>query len=153
AGGISNGDTLNIKNSIVANSTGGNCKNFATFTAAGVNYDTDGSCPGFTQVTAPQLNLGQLQLNAPGTTATHALLTGSIAIDKALDCTDLSSPPQPVTTDQRGVDRPQGAACDVGAFEVVGPAGLINALIATIQGYNPRLAQGIENSLLVKLNA
>src|SRR5262249_9175525 len=60
---------------------------------------------------------------------------------------------QVVTTDQRGVSRPQGAACDAGAFEVVGPASLINALIATIQGYNPRLAQGIENSLLVKLNA
>src|SRR5262249_28650844 len=92
-----------------------------------------------------------LQLNAPGTTATHALLTGSIAIDKALDCTDLSTPAQPVLTDQRGVSRPQGAACDVGAFEAQAPAVMINNLIATIQGYN--LAKGIENSLLVKLNA
>jgi hypothetical protein len=45
---------------------------------------------------------------------THALLPGSVAIDKIpeVDCE--------VTTDQRGEPRPDpgGSMCDVGAFEV-----------------------------------
>ena len=47
-----------------------------------------------------------------GETQTHALLSGSPAIDAipAGECI--------VSTDQRGVPRPQGAACDIGAFEV-----------------------------------
>ena len=52
-----------------------------------------------------------------GPTATLALVPGSPAIDTGRpDC----PPPQ---TDQRGVPRPQGAACDIGAFEfgVAGP--------------------------------
>ena len=43
-----------------------------------------------------------------GPTPTHALLQGSPAIDAAGACSD---------TDQRGIARPQGAACDIGAFE------------------------------------
>ncbi|HKU61035.1 MAG TPA: choice-of-anchor Q domain-containing protein [Gemmatimonadales bacterium] len=45
-----------------------------------------------------------------GPTRTHQLLLGSPAIDAAssADC---------AITDQRGVQRPQGAACDIGSFE------------------------------------
>jgi hypothetical protein len=114
-------DTVNIKNSIVANSlSGGNCASLGggTFNAVGKNFASDGTCPGFTMST--QLNLGPLQLNAPGTTKTHALLAGSAAINAAIGCTDLQTPtPQPVTTDQRGIPRPQGGTCDVGAFEAL----------------------------------
>ena len=55
--------------------------------------------------------LGPLQDNG-GPTFTHALLPGSPAIDHipAENCE--------VTTDQRGVARPQGAACDIGAYEL-----------------------------------
>ncbi len=120
--GIFNQGTVNIKNSIVANNTlQPNCFGSAGITPSGTNLTTDTSCPGFTQVTSAQLNLGPLQVNAPGTTATHALLSGSAAIDAvpAGQCTDLSSTPVDVTEDQRGVGRPQGAACDVGAYEAV----------------------------------
>jgi hypothetical protein len=50
-----------------------------------------------------------LQFNH-GETQTHALLPGSPAIDgaHAIDCTPV---------DQRGVLRPQGAGCDIGAVE------------------------------------
>jgi CSLREA domain-containing protein len=48
--------------------------------------------------------------NNGGPTRTHALLLGSPAIDAA-------STPDCPTTDQRGVLRPQGAACDIGSFE------------------------------------
>jgi hypothetical protein len=57
----------------------------------------------FTQV------LGPLQDNG-GSTVTHALLPGSPAIDAG-------DPTRCRGTDQRGVPRPQGAECDIGAFE------------------------------------
>ena len=129
-GGIANlaGQTMNIKNSIVANSTsGGDCFNAGTFNATGTNFTTNGVCPGFTQVTPAQLKLGPLADNG-GPTQTHALLPGSVAIDAAPDCTDVfvnpdrpkvGAPKALVTTDQRGVGRPQGSACDVGAYELV----------------------------------
>jgi len=87
----------------------------------GANLTTDGSCATlagghFSRVTSEQLNLGPLMLNSPGSTPTYALLRGSVAIDAATDCTDLSG--APVGTDERGVGRPQGIACDVGAFEL-----------------------------------
>jgi predicted outer membrane repeat protein len=111
--------TVQVKNTIVANSLlGGDCAiqlSTSTFDARGNNFSTDGTCPGFTQVTAAQLNLDVLALNPPGVTETHALLPGSVAIDAAEDCTDFDG--NPVTTDQRGVFRPQGPNCDVGAFE------------------------------------
>ena len=46
-----------------------------------------------------------------GDTFTHALIIGSPAIDASPDDADCP------TTDQRGVTRPQGAACDIGAVE------------------------------------
>ena len=117
-GGILNGGTLSAKNSIVANSLGGpDCS--GTIAALGANLDTDGSCGGFTPVTSLLLNLGPLALNAPGSTKTLALLPGSVAINAAPDCTDVSG--SLVTTDQRGVTRPDNgeSACDIGAFELV----------------------------------
>ncbi len=54
-----------------------------------------------------------------GATWTHQLLLGSPAIDAVpvADCTDAIG--TLIATDQRGVTRPQGAACDIGAFELV----------------------------------
>jgi PKD repeat protein len=82
-------------------------------TALGNNRDTDGTCPGFSQVTAAQLNLGPL-LNNGGPTNTHALLSGSVAINAGNQslCTAGG-----ITTDQRGVAR--DAICDIGSFEFV----------------------------------
>jgi hypothetical protein len=131
-GGIRNEGQLTIKNSIVANSpSGGNCSNTGTFTALGMNFDTDGTGAAldadFMQVTPAQLNLGPLQNNS-GPTQTHALIAGSVAIDAVTDCT-LADGATPVTVDQRGVTRPidadgNGTAlCDAGAFEA--PAALV----------------------------
>jgi hypothetical protein len=53
--------------------------------------------------------LGPLQDNG-GATWTHALLNHSMAID-------LGAPIGCAATDQRGVARPIGARCDIGAFE------------------------------------
>ena len=56
--------------------------------------------------------IGPLALNAPGTNETHASLPDSPAIDAGSCSGGL------ITTDQRGVPRPQGAACDIGAYEL-----------------------------------
>jgi hypothetical protein len=60
--------------------------------------------------------------NNGGPTQTIALLPTSPAVDAipvspVNYCTDVTG--MPVTTDQRGVSRPQGPACDIGAFELV----------------------------------
>jgi predicted outer membrane repeat protein len=110
-GGIvaGSGANLLVRNSILAKNTGGNC-DFAggISTLAGKNVvDVAGDCTGPSVILADPM-LGPLAANG-GPTRTHALLTGSPAIDAAIECG--------VTTDQRYVDRPQGTGCDVGAFE------------------------------------
>jgi hypothetical protein len=108
----SNCGTVSISGSIVANNGGGNC--FGGVSDQGYNLESGTDC-GFTgtgslQNTDPKLDPGGLQNNG-GPTQTIALLDGSPAINKipASACT--------VTTDQRGISRPQGPACDIGAFE------------------------------------
>src|SRR5205814_2005 len=59
-------------------------------------------------------NLGPLADNG-GPTLTHALLLGSAAIDAGDDAVCAADPVSGV--DQRGVIRPQGAHCDIGAYE------------------------------------
>jgi acetyltransferase-like isoleucine patch superfamily enzyme len=115
-GGIHNLSTGILKNSIVGNNSGSDCSGSALI-AEGANLDTDGSCgtSHFSQVTASQLNLGSLALNSPGTTETLALMGASSALDAVSDCTDTSG--STVAADQRGVSRPQGSACDIGAYE------------------------------------
>jgi len=93
-------------------------------TSLGGNIESPGDTCGFTDptdlvnVTAAELNLGPLQDNG-GPTETHALLPGSVAIDRIPPAMCVDADGQPLTEDQRGVARPQGAACDVGAFESV----------------------------------
>jgi CSLREA domain-containing protein len=118
-GGIGNNGpgSATVKNTIVANNTRvttntpDNCGGPSIF-SAGHNLSGDGTCPfgapGDLNNTDPLL--GPLADNG-GPTPTHALLAGSPAIDAGSpDC-------PPPTTDQRGVARPQGTACDIGAFE------------------------------------
>ncbi len=109
-GGIYNSGTSKIKNTIVANSpSGGNC---TTLPSNGYNLSSDGTCAftalGDRQNTNPLL--GPLAFNG-GPTPTHALLDGSPAADAGV------IPCPPPATDQRGVGRPQGFRCDIGAYE------------------------------------
>ncbi|HET9476701.1 MAG TPA: choice-of-anchor Q domain-containing protein, partial [Dehalococcoidia bacterium] len=105
-----------IRDSIVANSTsGGNCGGFPV-TSNDFNLSSDGTCPfagkGDMQNTNPLL--GPLVFNG-GPTPTHALMDGSPAADAAgVPCPGM---PEPTAMDQRGVTRPQGFRCDIGAFE------------------------------------
>jgi hypothetical protein len=69
-------------------------------------------CPGMEQTGDPLL--GPLQLNAPGLTPTMEIPPNSPAVDSADAVTALS-------TDQRGVLRPQYAGFDIGAYEAAPP--------------------------------
>ena len=123
-GGIYNQGTLTAKNSIVANNSGGDCYLQAAITSQGHNLSDDASCAfagtGDMNSTAAGLDPGGLKANG-GPTQTIALLATSPAVD-AIPlspinyCTDTNG--NPVTSDQRGVTRPQGPVCDIGAFEM-----------------------------------
>jgi len=150
AGGILNLGTLNINNgTIVSNSTPGAGGGLETTTStvtlrntilAGNSGSTGADCytpagmvqsAGYNMIGSTSscaiassvgdvmdfsfasLLLGPLQNNG-GPNLTYALLPGSPAIDAIPGCN--SAP----ATDQRGVIRPQGAACDIGAFESQG---------------------------------
>ena len=105
-GAILNGGSATLKNTIVANSpSGGNCSGAFSDGDGNLSYP-DTTCPG---INADPL-LGSLADNG-GPTQTMALDTNSPAIDAAVDA---NCP----ATDQRGVARPQGAGCDIGAYEV-----------------------------------
>jgi len=104
---------ISVRNTIVANSgVDGNCFNSeGAIHTGGHNLDSGNTC-GFTElsdlVSTPPM-LGVLQNNG-GPTPTHALLETSPVINQGDD-------PLCPATDQRGVSRPQGAACDIGAYE------------------------------------
>lgn len=61
--------------------------------------------------------LGPLAENG-GPTQTHALLAGSPAVEAGNPAAPGSGGTACAATDQRGADRPGGARCDMGAFEV-----------------------------------
>lgn len=122
-----NSSTANLKGNILAASTGGNCGSLSTpptppVTDDGYNISDDTTC-GFSATGSQNSTNPMLAglANNGGPTQTIALLLGSPAIDAipAADCTDQSSPPQPITTDQRGMPRPDAAedVCDIGAYE------------------------------------
>lgn len=120
-GGIWSNSEFSVKNSLIVNDAGGgNCVvDAGSFQAPGDNLDTDGSCPGFAASSSTGAALGPLDDNG-GPTLTHALGTPSVAVNAASDCTQLDGVSL-VEFDQRGISRPQGAACDLGAFELIQP--------------------------------
>ncbi len=147
SGGIGNSyGTVTVSNSIVANHAAGNdCFNFeGAFVSSGHNIESGTSC-GFT-------GTGDLQNTNPlldaladngGPTQTMALLSGSPAQDSGA-CLQ--------GTDQRGIVRPQGTRCDIGAYEIdmpciLPPLGLISWWMADgdavdIAGSNNGTLQG-----------
>lgn len=106
------GVSVSFKNVILMPGIEGrNCVSFGVMISNGFNLDRDGSC-GLNQVGDQKLVdplLGPLMDNG-GFTPTHMLLPGSPAINTGQCVSGLM-------TDQRGLPRLQGAACDIGAVE------------------------------------
>ena len=117
--------TITLKNTLLSNNTEGNC--FLDLDlevlSAGHNLDNDGSCvlsdPTDLHNSIAGFAAGLTDNGGP--TLTIALLAGSPAVDAiplipVNYCTDLNG--SAITTDQRGVTRPGGVGCDIGAYEL-----------------------------------
>ena len=119
-GNIYAGLGATLKNSIVAGGSavsGPNCGGAVTSLGHNIENATPSQC-GLSGALSDLIGvnplIGPLQLNG-GPTQTQALLPGSPAIDAG----DNSGCP---ATDERGVLRPFGPACDIGAYERAAPA-------------------------------
>src|SRR5216683_2951586 len=114
--GISNSGSVTATGTIIANNNPGtNCFGNRFNEPSGFNLDSGTSCrlSQATDLTGTDPLLAPLASNG-GPTQTQALEAGSLAIDHGGSSAN-GCPP----TDQRGVTRPQGPACDIGAFEFV----------------------------------
>ncbi|HET9719893.1 MAG TPA: choice-of-anchor Q domain-containing protein, partial [Solirubrobacteraceae bacterium] len=107
-------DDMSLQNTIIASSSGANCAAATRSAIANRGHDLsygDRTCPG----RRANPRLGVLKDNG-GPTETMALPAGSAAID-AVPARRGGCP----LTDQRGVRRPAGRGCDIGAYEFAIP--------------------------------
>jgi hypothetical protein len=144
-GGLHNSGTATLTNSTVANNEAdigsgvffrhgeatltntlldGDCEAGSSFALAsnGHNIESPRDTCGLDDVTDQTgVSAGDLDLQPladyGGPTFTHALGPDSVAIDQISIAACVDADGEPLTEDQRGVARPQGPACDVGAFE------------------------------------
>ena len=135
---------LNIRNTIIANNNGAAANpdalgvvNSQGNNIIGNNAGSSGWIGSDLQNVNPML--GALADNG-GLGNTHLPLTGSPAIDAGQNCVvDLScsaaNPPVAITTDQRGITRPQNAIVDIGAVEIaVASAATISGQVLSSEG-------------------
>jgi uncharacterized protein DUF1565 len=112
---IDNG-VINIRNSILANNTAGHgadCSGTIDTSQSNIIKDSTGCT--ITTGTGNQMNTDPLIGVLPvGSLGYHALKPNSPAINAGNPATCL-------TTDERGVARPQGGICDIGAYEYISP--------------------------------
>lgn len=129
AGGFHKATTMlnaNVRNTIMANNTGA----AATPDVAGAISSQGNNLIGNVGTSTGWVASDLQNMNAllaplgfyGGFSPTHALLSGSPALDAGQNCvTDLScsaaNPPVALTTDQRGATRPFNTTVDIGAFE------------------------------------
>jgi hypothetical protein len=115
SGGVFNENALTLRNTLIANNSasggGDDCKgspatgnnNLIEIAACNIFNNSNGNIVGQDPNLAPLADNG-------GGTLTYALQAGSPAIDAGDNATCLA-------TDQRGISRPLGSACDIGSFE------------------------------------
>jgi hypothetical protein len=106
-GAVSASGSAAAQNSIFSHNAGVGCLGTVLDNGHNLSFP-DATCPG----AHADPGLGPLADNG-GPTATMALGIGSAAIDR-VPASGAGCP----ATDERGVQRPQGGACDIGAFEV-----------------------------------
>jgi len=131
-GGIMTESTpiLNIKNSIVSSNsatTGKNCNKYGgggTITSGGYNVDYDNTNSASCAFVGTGDTIANPQLSALADNQalyqTAAISSTSAAKDlvPAASCTDYALTPAAVTTDERGMARPEHTNCDAGAYEL-----------------------------------
>ena len=131
-GGIfDQGSSITLQNSLLALDGGGNCGGSILDGGHNLAYG-DSSCPPTFASGNP--NLGALEDNG-GSAPTISLQSTSAAIDQ-IPASGANCP----STDERGVRRPSGPKCDIGAYEVApaavktGAATKVNRTYATLNG-------------------
>jgi Ricin-type beta-trefoil lectin domain/Chlamydia polymorphic membrane protein (Chlamydia_PMP) repeat len=134
---LTQASTFSVTASIVSGGiSGANCSGSTPFTDGGYNADSGTSC-GFLATSHSKnnanLNLGPLAANG-GPTRTMALPSGSPALNAIPPRTSGCAGP----TDQRGMPRPQGAGCDIGAYE--------RTVSGAIKGYKVKCVDNRGNS-------
>ncbi len=132
--GISNvSGTTTLYNTIVSNNAGVDCSvGGGSLTADGYNLDNDGTCDSATSKSVAEINL-QLLADNGGATYTMALVIPSAALNVGNDSVCAAIPVS--YQDQRGVTRPQGLHCDVGAFEAQPPTAVnVTNVRGTVNG-------------------
>jgi len=153
-GGIfSNNGSVSLQNTIVAGNRDPDAPDCASanngvFVSGGYNLIGDATGCNFNPVLGDQVGtsaapidpiLGPLQGNG-GPTQTHALLTGSPAIDRGNPSGCIDEKGNPLTQDQRGAPRPVDGngdgvvVCDIGAYELqlVRPAPAVSPWVAGV---------------------
>jgi PKD domain-containing protein len=123
-GGILNdGGTVTVQNSIISGNaayTGADCS--GAIGSEGYNLIGNTSGCTFTSTTGDKLNEDPLLVSQlVGSLGYYPLITGSPAIDAGNPATPGSGGNTCFATDQRGVTRPQGNTCDIGAYEYTTP--------------------------------
>jgi len=118
-------DSRAVRNTLVSDPEGDADSCFGTLTSGGYNLDEDGSCGlgASSDLVGVVAGLDPVLRDNGGPTPTHALLEGSIAIDRGNSFG--------LTVDQRGLPRPSdfpaisdkegGDGSDIGAFELQAP--------------------------------
>ncbi|MBI5704366.1 MAG: M4 family metallopeptidase, partial [Chloroflexi bacterium] len=129
-GGGIYGDNVTLTNSIlasnIATNSGPDCAGSFTLKSNGYNLigNITGGCT-FTSTTGDKVGTNASPINPRltllqdngGSTYTHAPMVGSPAIDAGNPATPGSGGNACLAIDQRGVSRPDGTRCDIGAFE------------------------------------
>ncbi len=132
------GDTASaaLKNTIIAGAgAGGNCtNNFGVLASQGYNLEDADLCGLHAAGDLVNIDplLGALQNNG-GPTPTHLPGMGSAAIDGG---TNTGCP----LSDQRGVLRPVGSACDIGAVEAGGSVASADLSLTLVEAVDPIMA-------------
>jgi hypothetical protein len=131
-------------NTIIAENAGGDCDVSQTASGGivdnGHNLDSDGTCGlSIATLSLPSTNplfatVGLADNGGP--TPTLALAAGSPAIDAGDDVVCAADPVNGL--DQRGVVRPQGTHCDIGAYELIVPT--VTAANATAPFFDTAVA-------------
>jgi len=125
-----------ITNTVLANNSGGDCAVLGSWTDGGYNLSSDASCAfsSSSSLAGTDPLLGPLADNG-GPTQTMALLAGSPAVN-------LIPPGQngcgtTIASDQRGLTRPIGIGCDVGAYEDASAPVQLAYLLTAVTGVGP----------------
>jgi len=165
-GSDSTGGIVTLQNTILSGNTSGigpDCSGIIG--SSGYNLIGNNSDCTFTSTTGDLVGTsidpinprwGSLQDNG-GSTFTHALQTGSPAIDAGNPAAPGSGGNACLATDQRGIARPQGPCCDIGAFELEATGGVKEVTIDIKPGsqsnpINPRGSGKIPVAILSTLD-